>query len=121
MIEQLRTGRRWLCHRAHALSPLPPPHTPPHATTQVGSLIYMAPEVLTGHKYNEKVDVFAFGVILFELMSGCLVVARAAAAGGVVGAAPESGLHAAGHMLEYAQQVRANGGSSWRGRGGLML
>eukprot|EP00891_Asterochloris_glomerata_P005009 jgi/Astpho2/5009/gw1.00071.54.1_t len=30
--------------------------------------MYMAPEVLMGQPYNEKVDVFSFGVVLYELM-----------------------------------------------------
>ena len=27
----------------------------------------MAPEVITGNKYNEKVDVYSFGIILWEI------------------------------------------------------
>ncbi|KAK9811579.1 hypothetical protein WJX72_006439 [[Myrmecia] bisecta] len=38
-------------------------------TGQTGSLMYMAPEVLLTTIYNEKVDVFSFAVILFELLS----------------------------------------------------
>jgi serine/threonine protein kinase len=37
-------------------------------TEAVGSWAYMAPEVVLGHPYNEKVDVFSFGVILFEVL-----------------------------------------------------
>lgn len=37
-------------------------------TEAVGSWAYMAPEVVLGHPYNEKVDVFSFGVILYEVL-----------------------------------------------------
>lgn len=36
----------------------------------------MAPEVVLCQPYNEKVDVFSFGVILFELLHRKLVVAE---------------------------------------------
>lgn len=51
------------------------------ATQKVGSLMYMAPEVLTGHQYNEKIDVFSFGIILYELLSGVVIAGRVAMAG----------------------------------------
>uniref|UniRef100_A0A3P9JTP5 dual-specificity kinase n=1 Tax=Oryzias latipes TaxID=8090 RepID=A0A3P9JTP5_ORYLA len=35
----------------------------------VGSPYWMAPEVLRGELYNEKVDVFAFGIILCEIIA----------------------------------------------------
>ncbi|WIA29400.1 hypothetical protein OEZ86_011904 [Tetradesmus obliquus] len=66
------------------------------ATQKVGSLMYMAPEVLTGRQYNEKVDVFAFGVILYELLSGVVVAGRVALAG------------EHDELLDYARKV-ANG------------
>uniref|UniRef100_A0A672RV07 dual-specificity kinase n=1 Tax=Sinocyclocheilus grahami TaxID=75366 RepID=A0A672RV07_SINGR len=34
----------------------------------VGSPYWMAPEVLRGERYNEKVDVFAYGIILCEII-----------------------------------------------------
>jgi serine/threonine protein kinase len=34
----------------------------------------MAPEVYLNHSYNEKSDVFSFGVVLYELFAKCLVV-----------------------------------------------
>lgn len=38
-------------------------------TGKVGSIVYMAPEVFLGKQYNEKVDVFSFGVMMYELLS----------------------------------------------------
>jgi len=36
----------------------------------VGSLRYMAPEVVNHRPYNEKVDIYSFGIILWELATG---------------------------------------------------
>ena len=36
----------------------------------LGTPCYMAPEMLQGKKYNEKVDVWSIGVIVFMLLSG---------------------------------------------------
>jgi serine/threonine protein kinase len=36
-------------------------------TAGVGTSLWMAPEVMQGKRYNEKADVFSFGVILSEL------------------------------------------------------
>ena len=38
-------------------------------TANVGSIPYMAPEVALGKPYNEKCDVFSFGILLYEIMS----------------------------------------------------
>ena len=35
-----------------------------------GTLVYMAPEVYLNQPYNEKVDVYSFAMILWELISG---------------------------------------------------
>ena len=35
--------------------------------TQSGTLLYMAPEIVKGEKYNNKVDIWALGCILYEL------------------------------------------------------
>ena len=37
------------------------------AKTQSGTLLYMAPEIVKGEKYNNKVDIWALGCILYEL------------------------------------------------------
>ena len=42
-------------------------------TGGTGSVMYMAPEVMQKVPYNEKVDVFAFGVVMYEVFSGILL------------------------------------------------
>eukprot|EP00775_Hariotina_reticulata_P010792 gene10792-10949_t len=37
-------------------------------TARTGSLVYMAPEVFMGKPYDEKADVFSFGIMLYELL-----------------------------------------------------
>ena len=39
-------------------------------TTVIGTPHYMAPEVVLGKEYNEMVDLWAVGVMLFEFMVG---------------------------------------------------
>ncbi len=58
-------------------------------TAETGSLMYMSPEVFKGENYNEKADVFSFGVILYEV--------RGRRGGGGVGGDEELG--AGGHGL----------------------
>ncbi|MEQ2232432.1 Dual specificity testis-specific protein kinase 1, partial [Ilyodon furcidens] len=41
----------------------------PERLAVVGSPYWMAPEVLRGEVYNEKVDVFAYGIILCEIIA----------------------------------------------------
>eukprot|EP01106_Pelomyxa_sp_JSP_P010038 TRINITY_DN27044_c0_g2_i1.p1 TRINITY_DN27044_c0_g2~~TRINITY_DN27044_c0_g2_i1.p1 ORF type:complete len:679 (-),score=150.43 TRINITY_DN27044_c0_g2_i1:93-1946(-) len=36
-------------------------------TAKVGTPLYMAPEILKGEKYNHKVDVFSYGMCLWEM------------------------------------------------------
>jgi hypothetical protein len=36
--------------------------------TGCGSVLWMAPEILLGHKYNEKVDVFSYAMCLVEMV-----------------------------------------------------
>ena len=38
-------------------------------TGKTGSLRYMAPEVARDEKYNHKVDVYSYGILLWELLS----------------------------------------------------
>ena len=38
--------------------------------TQCGTPLNMAPEILNGKKYNEKIDIWSFGVTLFESLLG---------------------------------------------------
>ncbi|KAK6924217.1 Protein kinase domain [Dillenia turbinata] len=41
-----------------------------HAGTVCGSPLYMAPEILEFQSYDEKVDLWSLGAILFELLNG---------------------------------------------------
>lgn len=43
---------------------------------QTGSYLYMAPEVFLSAPYDEKVDIFSLGVIMYETFSGVLLVAQ---------------------------------------------
>lgn len=38
-------------------------------STGVGTIIYMAPEILSGSPYNYKVDVYAYSIIAYELIT----------------------------------------------------
>lgn len=40
-----------------------------YANTSVGTNVYMAPEVIKGETYNDKVDIWAFGCIIYELLT----------------------------------------------------
>ena len=42
--------------------------------TVVGSPYWMAPEMLKGHDYDEKVDLFSYGIVLCEVRSRRLFV-----------------------------------------------
>ncbi len=58
----------------HLLSGLATAMCHSHGTLYVaqagaGTPAYMAPELLDGRSYNEKVDVYAFGVLLNELLT----------------------------------------------------
>ena len=58
-----------MVRRAHSKQPLPR-----YAMTgQTGSWLYMAPEVMLNKPYNEKVDIFSLGIILYEVRAGCRV------------------------------------------------
>lgn len=40
------------------------------SSSLIGTPSWMAPELIQGLKYDEKVDVYSFGIVLFELFSG---------------------------------------------------
>ena len=40
-----------------------------YASTKIGTYYYMAPELLNSKKYNNKVDIWAFGCIIYELLT----------------------------------------------------
>ena len=40
-----------------------------YAYTTIGSNYYMAPEIIKGEKYNNKIDIWSFGCIIYELLT----------------------------------------------------
>lgn len=47
-------------------------HTTALAQSQVGSPLYMAPEVLNGHSYDSLCDVWSVGILFYEIVEGTL-------------------------------------------------
>jgi mitogen-activated protein kinase kinase kinase 9 len=45
------------------------PHAPTALTKHVGTMHWMAPEMITGSSYDEKVDVYSFGIVTFEMFA----------------------------------------------------
>ena len=41
-----------------------------HMTANIGTVHWMAPEVLAGKRYNERADIYSLGIILWELFTG---------------------------------------------------
>ena len=37
-----------------------------------GTLPYMAPEVINGNEFNTKADVYSFGILMYEVVGGCV-------------------------------------------------
>ncbi|KAG2482383.1 hypothetical protein HYH03_018679 [Edaphochlamys debaryana] len=67
-----------LAQKAAALAPTLPPQD---LSGRTGSYMYMAPEMYRNEPYTEKVDVFSFGVIFFELLSRYQTVCAISLAG----------------------------------------
>lgn len=40
-------------------------------STFCGTPLYLSPEILKGYKYDEKVDLWAIGILAYELFFGC--------------------------------------------------
>merc|ERR1719409_2333242 len=43
--------------------------TDTHMTAGVGTPYWMAPEIFAGTTYDEKVDVYSYGMVLFEILA----------------------------------------------------
>ncbi len=65
-------GRRRSSTSARTSAPLTGPVLPHSMTGEIGTLLYMAPEVLRGEDYGPACDCWSIGVILFVLVSGTL-------------------------------------------------
>lgn len=38
----------------------------------VGTLVYIAPEILLDRPYDEKVDIWSYGILCYCLITGCI-------------------------------------------------
>lgn len=47
-----------------------PQHSKSQTLTDFGTAIYMAPEVIVSDRYDTKVDVYSFGIIMYEIITG---------------------------------------------------
>ena len=39
-----------------------------HLSTNVGTPLYMAPEIKNNNQYDQKIDIYSLGIIYFELL-----------------------------------------------------
>ena len=44
---------------------------PTHTLTGIGTISYMAPEIFAGRSYNNTVDIYALGLVLYQLLNNC--------------------------------------------------
>jgi sterile alpha motif and leucine zipper-containing kinase AZK len=67
-----RSPSPWVKVADFGLSRFQPSSAPGPSTSVmtggVGTAFWMAPEVLSGNSYNEKVDVYSFSIVLYELL-----------------------------------------------------
>jgi tRNA A-37 threonylcarbamoyl transferase component Bud32 len=78
---------------AEAPQPAQTPTDILHDTSVAGTLTHIAPEVLRGERLDERVDLWALGVMLYEMASGRLPFKRATAlqtADAILEASPEA-------------------------------
>ena len=47
-----------------------PDHSKNQSMSGCGTIAYMAPEVILSNEFNIKADVYAFGILMYELLSG---------------------------------------------------
>lgn len=47
-----------------------PQHSKSQSMAETGTLVYMAPEVIEGDHYNTKADVYSFGILMYEIITG---------------------------------------------------
>ncbi|KAL3666203.1 hypothetical protein V7S43_008991 [Phytophthora oleae] len=59
-------------------------------TAAVGTSLWMAPEVMMGLHYDDKADIFSFGIVLSELSTHCIPYTHAKARDGIGGRMPDT-------------------------------
>ena len=47
-----------------------PNHSMSQSMSESGTVVYMAPEVISSDHFNTKADVYAFGILMFEVVAG---------------------------------------------------
>ena len=66
--QNLLVNREWVCKVSDfGISTIKLNGLVSQEMTVIGTPVYMAPEIFTDNKYSEKVDVYAFGILLNEL------------------------------------------------------